>query len=43
MFERAMLRIGAVSFAAELVTAVVFELLHPSREDPNNNPLVFTE
>jgi hypothetical protein len=43
MFERTVLRIGAVSFAAGLAVAVVFELLHPSREDPDNNPLVFTE
>jgi hypothetical protein len=43
MFERVMLRIGAVSFVAGLVAAVVFELLHPHRQDPNNNPLVFTE
>jgi hypothetical protein len=43
MEERALLRIGAVSLAAGLVAAVVFELLHPSREDPNNNRLVFAE
>ncbi len=43
MFERVMLRIGAVAFVVGLVMAVVFELLHPSREDPNNNPLVFAE
>jgi Domain of unknown function (DUF4386) len=43
MEERALLRIGAVSLAAGLVAAVVFEMLHPSREDPNNNPLVFAE
>src|SRR5436305_10253724 len=43
MFERTMLRIGAVALTAGLITAVVFELLHPSREDPNNNPLVFAE
>jgi hypothetical protein len=43
MVERVMLRIGAVALAAGLVVAVVFEVLHPSREDPNNNPLVFAE
>jgi hypothetical protein len=43
MFERTMLRIGAVGLTAGLITAVVFELMHPSREDPNNNPLVFAE
>ena len=43
MEDRALLRIGAVSLAAGLVAAVVFEMLHPSREDPNNNPRVFAE
>jgi hypothetical protein len=43
MFERVMLRIGAVALTGGLVVAVVFELLHPSREDPNNNSLVFAE
>ena len=43
MEERALLRIGAVSLGAGLLAAVVFEMLHPSREDPNNNPLVFAE
>src|SRR5947207_13539424 len=43
MFERVMLRIGAVALAAGLVVAVVFEVLHPSREDPDNNPVVFAE
>jgi hypothetical protein len=43
MFERVILRIGAVALAAGLVVAVVFEVLHPSREDPNNSPLVFAE
>ncbi len=43
MFERVMLRIGAVSFVVGLVMAVLFEVLHPSREDPNNNRLVFAE
>src|SRR6266511_5688021 len=31
------------SFVAGLLAAVVFEALHPSQEDPNNNPLVFAE
>jgi hypothetical protein len=43
MFERTMLRIGAVALTAGLIAAVIFELLHPSREDPNNNPRVFAE
>jgi hypothetical protein len=43
MVERTMLRIGAVALTAGLVTAVVFELLHPARENPNDNPRVFAE
>ena len=43
MYERAILRIGAVSLAFGLIAVVVFEALHPAREDPNNNPRVFVE
>jgi hypothetical protein len=43
MFERTMLRIGAVALTAGLITAVVFEVLHPARENPNDNPRVFAE
>ena len=43
MYERAILRIGAVSLSAGLVAAVVFEALHPAGEDPNDNPRVFAE
>jgi hypothetical protein len=43
MYERAILRIGAISFAVGLIAVVVFEALHPAHEDPNNNPLVFAE
>jgi hypothetical protein len=43
MYERAILRIGAVCLGVGLITVVVFEALHPAREDPNNNPLVFAE
>jgi hypothetical protein len=43
MGERVMLRIGTVSLLLGLVMAVVFEELHPSREDPNNNARVFAE
>ena len=43
MYERAILRISAVSLGVGLITVVVFEALHPAREDPNNNPLVFAE
>jgi hypothetical protein len=43
MYQRAILRIGAVSLAVGLIGVVVFEALHPAREDPNNNPRVFAE
>jgi hypothetical protein len=43
MYERAILRISAVCLGVGLITVVVFEALHPAREDPNNNPLVFAE
>jgi hypothetical protein len=43
MGERVLLRIGTVSLSVGLVMAVVFEALHPSREDPNNNARVFAE
>jgi hypothetical protein len=43
MHERVMLRIGTVSLGLGLVMAVVFEALHPSRENPNDNPRVFAE
>src|ERR687885_62073 len=43
MYERAILRIGAVALVVGLIAAVVFEALHPAREDPNNNPRVFAE
>jgi Domain of unknown function (DUF4386) len=43
MQERVMLRIGTVSLALGLALAVIFETLHPSRENPNDNPRVFAE
>jgi hypothetical protein len=43
MHERVMLRMGTVSLALGLVMAVVFEAMHPSRENPNDNPRVFAE
>jgi hypothetical protein len=41
--ERVMLRIGTVSLALGLVTAIIFAALHPAREHPNDNPRVFAE
>jgi hypothetical protein len=43
MFERAILRLGAVCLGVGLIAVAVFEALHPAREDPNNNPRVFAE
>jgi hypothetical protein len=43
MGERVMLRMGTLSLSLGLVVAVVFEVLHPSREDPNDNARVFAE
>jgi hypothetical protein len=43
MYERAILRIGAVCLGVGLITVVVFEAMHPAGEDPNNNPRVFAE
>ena len=43
MGERVMLRIGTASLLLGLAVAVVFEELHPSREDPNDNARVFAE
>jgi hypothetical protein len=42
-FERPLLRIGSIAFLAGLVIVVVSTEFHPSREDPANHPLVFTE
>ena len=41
--ERTMLRLGTVAFLAGIVIFMVSTVLHPSREDPTNHPLVFTE
>jgi hypothetical protein len=43
MYERVILRIGAVCLGVGLIAVAVFEALHPAREDPNNNPRVFAE
>src|SRR3954464_15795961 len=43
MNERVMLRMGTVSLGLGMVLAVVFETMHPSREDPNDNVRVFAE
>jgi hypothetical protein len=41
--ERTMLRMGSVAFLAGIVIFMVSTVLHPSREDPTNHPLVFSE
>jgi len=43
MDERVMLRIGTASLTLGLVIAVIFEALHPARENPNDDPQVFAE
>ena len=41
-FDRPLLRIWSIAFIAGVVI-VVSTMLHPSREDPANHPLVFME
>jgi hypothetical protein len=41
--ERPMLRMGSVAFLAGIVIFMISTILHPSREDPTNHPLVFAE
>src|ERR671915_141723 len=42
-FQRPLLRIGSILFIAGMVIAIVSTLIHPSREDPSNHPLVLAE
>ena len=42
-FNRPLLRIGSIAFIVGVVIVVVSTMLHPSREDPANHPLVFME
>ena len=42
-FERPLLRMGSIAFLAGIVIVIVSTVFHPSREDPTNHPLVFTE
>jgi len=41
--DRPMLRIGSIAFLAGVVIVIVSTLLHPSIQDPSNQPLVFIE
>jgi hypothetical protein len=41
--ERSMLRMGSIAFFVGIVIFMVSTVLHPSREDPTNHPLVFAE
>lgn len=41
--EHSMLQMGSIAFIAGLVIFLVSAMLHPSREDPTNHPLVFAE
>jgi hypothetical protein len=42
-FDRPLLRMGSIAFIAGVVIVIVSTMLHPSREDPANHPLVFME
>src|SRR5919197_2584641 len=42
-FNQPMLRMGSVAFIVGVIIVVVSTMLHPSREDPANHPLVFME
>jgi len=41
--NRSSLRIGSTAFIVGVVIVIVSTMLHPSREDPANHPLVFME
>jgi hypothetical protein len=41
--NRSTLRIGSIAFIVGVVIVIVSTMLHPSREDPANHPLVFME
>lgn len=41
--NRSSLRIGSVAFIVGVVIVIVSTMVHPSREDPANHPLVFME
>jgi hypothetical protein len=41
--QRPLLRIGSIAFLAGVVIAIISTVIHPSREDPANHPLVFAE
>jgi hypothetical protein len=42
-FQRPLLRIGSILFIAGMVLAIVSTVIHPSKEDPSNHPLVLAE
>src|SRR5919199_5560841 len=41
--NRSSLRIGSIAFIVGVVIVIVSTMLHPSKEDPANHPLVFME
>jgi hypothetical protein len=41
--NRSSLRIGSIAFIVGVVIVIVSTMVHPSREDPANHPLVFIE
>src|SRR5918992_339644 len=42
-FQRPLLKIGSILFIAGMAIAIVSTVIHPSREDPSNHPLVLAE
>ena len=42
-FERPLLKIGSISFIVDSAIMIISTMLHPSKEDPFNHPLVLAE
>jgi hypothetical protein len=42
-FQRPLLRSGSIAFLADVLIAILFTAIHPSREDPASHLLVFAE
>ena len=42
-FQRPLLKIGSISFLVGAAIMIISTILHPSKEDPFNHPLVLAE
>ena len=42
-FERPLLKIGSITFLVGAAIMIISTMLHPSKEDPFNHPLVLAE